>query len=232
MISNLYNLLNDTLIINLDERNDRYNRISQHLNQIGFNNRFNRYSAIKRCYDKLTPQQNGHLGCILSHCNIIEGAHNNKHEYVLILEDDCEFISDNTKCYDFLKLSHTLSTLQFDFVYLGATYYHLNTTQFSFLDTVKPYGCNATFAMIVNVESVFSKWSKVYESEDAIVESVIKNRGDVSKTTIDGIYNSLNLIRYATNPILATQHACYSNIEQTNVSYPLEEMWKVAKSKI
>lgn len=232
MITNLYTLIDDIQIINLDERTDRFDRISSHLNCLGLNNRYNRFSAITRNIPELTSQENGRLGCFLSHCSVIERAHQNKQKYVLVMEDDCEFISDNVKYYDFIKFTSTINKLDFDIVYLGATYYHLEATEFSFLDKVKPYGCNAAFCLIINIESMFPKLINLYNDEDYITDLAISNKGNYSKTTIDGVYNSLDLIRYATNPILATQYSSFSNIEQTEVSYPLEDMWKVAKSKI
>jgi len=75
MITDLYNIIDSITIINLDERSDRYNRITNHLNEIGLNNRFNRFSAVKRCHSDLNLQENGRLGCFLSHCSVIEIAH-------------------------------------------------------------------------------------------------------------------------------------------------------------
>lgn len=129
-------------------------------------------------------------------------------------------------------MTNALSTLDFDIVYLGATYYHLESTSYSFLDKIKPYGCNAAFCLIINIDSMFSKLVNVYRDEDYITNLAKHNKNDFSKTTIDGVYNNLNLIRYATNPILATQHSSFSDIEHVNVSYPLVDMWKDAKSKI
>jgi GR25 family glycosyltransferase involved in LPS biosynthesis len=232
MITDLFNIIDSIEIINLDERVDRFNRISSHLNNIGLNNRFNRFSAIKREHPELTRSENGRLGCFLSHCNVIENAYNNKQKYILVLEDDCEFIEDHVTHFDFLEFTKIIHTVEFDMVYLGATYYHLESTLFPYLDKVKPYGCNAAFCVIINIQSMFEKLVKVYQDEDYITNLAKNSRADYSKTTIDGAYNFLNLNRYATNPILATQHSSFSDIEQVNVSYPLVTMWKDAKSKI
>lgn len=232
MITDLYNLIDSIEVINLDERTDRFERISNHLNYLGLNNRFNRFSAIKRNHPDLSLQENGRLGCFLSHCNVIENAFNNKQKYVLILEDDCEFVEDHLRYFDFLKFNSTVQNLNFDIIYFGATYYGLESTQFSHLDIVKPYGCNAAFCLIINIQSVFEKLVNVYKDEDHITYLAKQHKNDYSKTTIDGVYNYLNLIRYATNPILATQYSSFSNIEQVDVSYPLVKMWQDAKSKI
>jgi len=232
MITDLFNLLDSVEIINLDERTDRFNRISNHLNTIGFNNRFNRFSAIKCEHPDLTRSENGRLGCFLSHCNVIENAYNKKQKYVLVLEDDCEFIEDNVKYFNFLELCTTIQNNELDMVYLGATYYHLESTRFSYLDKVKPYGCNTTYCVIINIQSMFEKLVTVYKDEDYITNLAKTNRNDYSKTTIDGAYNFLNLNRFATNPILSTQYSSFSDIEQVDVSYPLVTMWKDAKSNI
>lgn len=232
MITDLFNILDSVEIINLDERTDRFDRISTHLNKIGFNGRFNRFSAIKREHTELTRSENARLGCFLSHCNVIENAYNKKQKYVLVLEDDCEFIENNIRYFNFQSLCETIQNIQFDMVYLGATYYHLESTSFSQLDKVKPYGCNAAFCVIINIQSMFEKVINEYVDEDHITNLAKNNRTDYSKTTIDGAYNFLNPVRYATDPILATQYSSFSDIEQVDVSYPLVTMWKDAKSKI
>jgi len=100
------------------------------------------------------------------------------------------------------------------------------------LDKVKPYGCNTTYCVIINIQSMFEKLVTVYKDEDYITNLAKTNRNDYSKTTIDGAYNFLNLNRFATNPILSTQYSSFSDIEQVDVSYPLVTMWKDAKSNI
>ena len=61
-----------------------------------------------------TPTSPGNIGCTLSHIFILESILKSNHEYVLILEDDVEYISDFS---EFVKASFTLP--HWDILFLG-----------------------------------------------------------------------------------------------------------------
>lgn len=72
------------LCINLDERTDRLHDMVKHMEDLEID--FERFSAIKN--------SNGALGCMDSHIACLEKAIQNNLQYVIIMEDDCEFIID------------------------------------------------------------------------------------------------------------------------------------------
>ena len=65
-------------VVNLDRRPDRMQSIEFEMDYIGWD--FERFSAV---------DTNSHVGCSLSHINIIKLAKENNLESVLIIEDDC-----------------------------------------------------------------------------------------------------------------------------------------------
>ena len=68
--------------INLEHRTDRKVHIEDQLSKVGIN--AIRFNAIK--------MQNGAIGCSMSHLKILQDAHANKYEHVLIMEDDISFL--------------------------------------------------------------------------------------------------------------------------------------------
>lgn len=76
----------DIYVINLDERDDRWNKIKN-----TFENYFNliRVSAIKH--------KDGWIGCLLSHKKCIQIAKDNNMKYIIVMEDDCDIADDFLK---------------------------------------------------------------------------------------------------------------------------------------
>lgn len=68
--------------INLDHRTDRKTHVESELQKIGIGAQ--RFNAIK--------MKNGAIGCSMSHLKILEEAHKNRLEHVLIVEDDITFL--------------------------------------------------------------------------------------------------------------------------------------------
>lgn len=75
-------LLENTLFINLANRQDRCSHIQQELSKIGIKNP-TRFNAIKT--------NMGQVGCSMSHLKCLEMAKHAKWEYVFICEDDAVF---------------------------------------------------------------------------------------------------------------------------------------------
>jgi glycosyl transferase family 25 len=71
------------IYINLEKRRDRNLHVMGELEKIGFKN-ITRFNAIEK--------DDGALGCSFSHIKCLEIAIKNEYEYVLICEDDIEFL--------------------------------------------------------------------------------------------------------------------------------------------
>lgn len=73
------------VVINLDERKDRWQWIQEQLREIKTLS-IERFSAIKH--------KKGYMGCLLSHQSIVRYAYEHNYEMVLVLEDDCQLCDD------------------------------------------------------------------------------------------------------------------------------------------
>lgn len=80
-------------LINLEERKDRLEKMKAEFKKLNLN--FEIFKAIKN--------NNGALGCTLSHIECLKIAKNNNYEYCMICEDDAEFYIDNKKIDFFIK---------------------------------------------------------------------------------------------------------------------------------
>jgi len=78
----LLNKIN-VIYINLDTRKDRNEHVQNELKKIGINN-YERFSAVKL--------ENGAIGCSMSHLKCVELAKRKNYDFVLICEDDIEFL--------------------------------------------------------------------------------------------------------------------------------------------
>lgn len=74
--------ITNAFYINLEHREDRKTHVEAELNKIGV--AAQRFNAIK--------MKNGAIGCSMSHLKILEDAHKNHLEHVLIIEDDITFL--------------------------------------------------------------------------------------------------------------------------------------------
>lgn len=73
------------IVINLDERTDRWQWIQEHFNGIK-TLRIERFPAIKH--------SRGYVGCLLSHQAIVRYAQEHNYEMVCVLEDDCKLCEE------------------------------------------------------------------------------------------------------------------------------------------
>ena len=74
--------ITNAFYINLDHRTDRKSHVEEQLSKIGIMGL--RFNAIK--------MKNGAIGCSMSHLKILEEAHKNHLDHVLIVEDDITFL--------------------------------------------------------------------------------------------------------------------------------------------
>ncbi len=63
------------------------------------------------------PTSEGNIGCTFSHVGIYETFLTTKYEYILVLEDDVELVSQPSDIYDYIENSFALS--EWDLLFLG-----------------------------------------------------------------------------------------------------------------
>ena len=90
-LANPFNFFDAIYCINLDKAQERWLAMKERFEKLGILHRVRRFSAIE------TPESH-HIGCALSHREIIRRAEMQELQNVLVFEDDAIFMDDTLKC--------------------------------------------------------------------------------------------------------------------------------------
>ncbi len=203
-------------IINLAHREDRRREITQQLKNIGATvdrEHIRFFDAIKPTSAEGFPTV-GTRGCFLSHLAILKEAKASNLGYVLIVEDDCDFVKD----FEERSTVH-LQVLQMhrpDFFYLGA----LNTIDSAHV----PEGWVDSGAEIMGAHCV-AFGGEILESLIAYLEAILgRSPGDPlgGPMHIDGAYSrfrktSQEITTYIAKPELAYQRFSPTDIHNKSI---------------
>ena len=182
-------LADGILVINLDERVDRWNALLKELSPFVDITRLQRLPAVKgtalegfalpplfkgRSRDRTWA---GRAGCALSHREAIAYAASQGWHSVLILEDDIHLSDDFGEICD--SLIACLDKTAWDFCYLGFTdpigpFCHV-TELGDGHELFRVYGCNTTHAYLVR-DTVFAELLKRMPTRESIWSWIARNR--------------------------------------------------------
>lgn len=196
-------ILPHILYINLDIRKDRRDKIENELKNM---------NLIADRIPAFNTLPTGYLGATLSHIEALKVAREKKWPYVLILEDDFQFIVDkkifNDSIYSFFSMN-----MEFDVLFLS---YNIKESE-SINDLIG----RTTSAQTASGYIVHSRF---YETlldnfQDAYNNLLITN--DYSKYALDQYWKKLQSTHlfYFFKTRLGIQRADYSNIERRFVNY-------------
>jgi glycosyl transferase family 25 len=134
---NIYEL--KTFYINLDSRPDRKQHVIKELDKIGITNA-ERFKAIYL--------DNGAIGCSMSHLKCLENAKKNNYEYILIVEDDIEFLYPKIFIEQFNKFIN--SHIEWDVILIAGN----NMLPYEPVDEycIRVFNCQTTTGYIVKKE--------------------------------------------------------------------------------
>ena len=105
--------------INLNRREDRWNETLEELKKWGLSDSVSRYSAIDgNTLNNDTVINNGELGILTTHINIITEAKENNYNNILILEDDIEFTKEIENIDEYMSLVPS----DWDMLYFGGNH--------------------------------------------------------------------------------------------------------------
>jgi len=106
--------------INLEHRKDRLEQSIQRFKDFEILDKVQFVKGIVYNDERLAPDQNAKMGCLLSHYRILKDAKKNGYENILVFEDDFEFTKD--KAYVNKKIDKCIKELplDWDIFYLGA----------------------------------------------------------------------------------------------------------------
>ena len=206
--------------INLDKRTDRLNDIQIELHKIGLNT-FERFSGIiptqiqsKKCSfikpQKLLIKNNisylrGAMGCKMSHYEILkkELIAKNDYEYLMILEDDCNF-EENTIININLALNQLIEkNIDWDILYLSTNLKKKeDATKIS--NNLLKIKCGLT------TTSQLFPINKLQKIIDIITNS---------NSEIDNTYNDLLNEKYCVYPMCVYQRRSFSDIQEMDLNY-------------
>jgi len=188
--------------INLEQRQDRRDRIENELNNMGIP--FERFPAIKK--------KPGILGCGQSHLAVLKEAQKRGYESVLIFEDDFQFIVDKDTFWKTIE-GAAKSISSFDVIMLG--YYVQKSETFSdFFDKV--HDGQTASAYIVH-SRMYTKLIELYEWAMPLLEST----GCHWIYANDQIWKRLQPASewYALKPRVGKQGASYSDCGESEADY-------------
>ena len=191
--------------INLESRPDRKIHVERQLELVSLKNP-TRFDAIK--------MKNGAIGCSLSHLKCIELAKENNWPYVLICEDDIEFLNPEL----FIKQMNGFLTSihqDWDVVLLAGN----NKSTFQEVNSycVKVNSCQTTTGYIVK--------NHYYDILSENIKSGIKKLVELPYNknlyAIDKYWFELQMkdIWYLIIPLTVVQREDYSNIEKKRINY-------------
>jgi GR25 family glycosyltransferase involved in LPS biosynthesis len=196
-------LLPHVLFINLDIRKDRLEKIENELKMMGL-------VGERIPAHNTTPQ--GHLGCALSHIDAIKVAKERGWPYVLIFEDDFQFIVDKLT---FEKSIHEFFARNIDFDVLLLSY---NLKQSVNYDDVIG---RATSAQTTSGYIVHSRFYDTLLNTFQEASEHLQRDYDYSVYAIDQYWKKLQTehLFYYFKDRIGIQRADYSNIERRFIKY-------------
>ena len=192
--------------INLEHRIDRKLHVENELTKIGLTN-FTRFNAIK--------MPNGALGCSMSHLKCIQLAKENKWPHVLIVEDDIEFLDQNTFINQANKFLQTID--KWDVLLLAGN----NILPYKTIDNndscVKVSGCLTTTGYLVSSHY----YDKLIQNIKMGITFFMRRPQQKKLYAIDVFWKPLQEVDnwYLLTPLTVIQMEDYSDIEQKKINY-------------
>lgn len=193
--------------INLKHRKDRKSHILKELSRLDISK-----NKIQRIEGTFVPF-NGHLGCVLSHVDVINWAIEKNLNNILILEDDCYFIDDvkflNSTIEYFFKIIKKWHVFLF-----GGYFEKIEKTNYPFINRIKKscrshaYGLDKSY--FLTLKNNFLSTADLLKKHNLHFEC--------TKIALDQRWQPLQEkdLWYASNILLAAQIADYSDIGWQN----------------
>lgn len=201
---NLKNYFDKIYCINLDRREDRWNETLTELGKWGLADSVSRYSAVDgNTLINDTPINNGELGILTTHINIINESKEKKYINILILEDDIEF----TEKIKLLDEYMSIVPNDWDMIYFGGNHNKHMGKKINYLND-----------KIIKLEETYGIHCVAINSS---IYDLILNVIDKRKKPIDVYYADIQKTYncYGFNPSIALQRLSYSDIQNKVTDY-------------
>lgn len=220
-----------TFVINLDSRNDRWERMRRHLEEFELPNE--RVSATQLRFDSTIPRVKlGQISCFHSHLKILRRAYEANLASVLILEDDCQFIRQPE-----MEIGEFINSPKCEILYLGCNLkIFRNSNKTVFLAKKRSVGpfisevsdCGTTHAIIYK-RSLISKLMDLFPTDESFFQRAFGGNEEsfIYDVFLSTFTTRVGVRKYAVDPILCTQVESFSDIAQATVDYagPMASSW-------
>lgn len=196
-------ILENVFYINLDHRTDRKNSIEKQLNNFGW--KYNRFPAI--------VNDDGRIGCTLSHLHLLKYAKQNNLPYIVIVEDDILFTQPTTFINSLTQFLN--SNTNYDVILLAG-------------NVIPPYIPVGKYAIKVQFCQTTTGYMVKNHYYDKLINNISTGLNHLMKWpeihvsfAIDKWWTKLQKIDnwYFIYPPTVTQAEDYSDIEKKHVNY-------------
>lgn len=208
-MSSPFDFFQEIYCINLDHRTDRWEHACSEFVKLGIIDRVIRFSAVK--------EEDGRVGVIKSHLNIVKKARDTKLDNVLVFEDDVQFIGEDP--IGILRRAiNQISEIEYFLFYLGANIHSsLDKLQENLLKARVAYGAHA----ICYNRRIYDLFIGYFDGMCRI-----DRREDILDVYLSEKFQA-NYECLLLNPMIATQFNSYSDIEKKFVDQGyIEERFK------
>lgn len=210
-MNSIVDFFDHTYVINLAERKDRRRLITREFEKIGTplpSERVSIYPAI-RPNDAAGFPSIGARGCFLSQLGVMEDAHRKGYETILVLEDDCRFVTDFSHLQS--RVCEELTTKHWDFAYLG---HGLD------LPESKDDSLFSTYKQEIRLAHFFGVHAHVIERLIGFLHQILEHppgHPDGGPMHVDGAWSTFRLqnpsvVTLVANPSFGNQRASMSDI--------------------
>lgn len=221
-------IVNKIYIINLESRKDRWETITNHLNDLNINN-YERISATKLDFDcDISKTKLAQISCFHSHIKTLRKAYKLNLNNVLILEDDCKFINvDNLKYI----------TNEFDILYLGCNRkIYRNENRNIYISniekindyTVKISECGTAHSVLYS-KNFINKIVEMYPNDMIFFEKAFtfEEQYYIYDIFLNWFTQINDIQKYSMCPIICSQFESFSDIEfyYANYDEQIKQSW-------
>ena len=190
-LANPFNRFGAIRYLNLDDRRDRRETMERRLASLGIGQLVKRFPAIR-------TEDNHHVGCALSHREIVADASRRGLDNILVLEDDAGFRHGLLE--QLPPILDELATVDWDLLYFGG---HLWGNSYEFLpgcSHLRRAGAITTTHAIAYNASVFDRILREVPSDPEAMAQWIEIHGGIDQYFAHGDFR-----RLLTDPVLAMQ---------------------------
>ena len=201
------NLLKHAFVINLDKRSDRFDHVTAEFDKIGFG--FERFSAILN--------QDGAIGCSMSHIRCLELAIERNYDFIAICEDDITFTRPNVFLSSLIQFEKSPPE-NWDVLLLGGVVYSASGHSYEQIEKfyARVYESQTTTGYIVSRKYMPVLLNNFKEGLRKFIET-----GDRFKYAIDSNWKQLQRRDswFFLTPPTITQYVNWSDIESSDTNY-------------